>query len=177
MLYKACVVSCLAAANAFQAGAPLSMQQTRSVSASLAGLNMAASAPPHGGVLVDLFADDVAAAKASADLSIEMTDRQSCDVELLCNGGLSPLTGFLNEDAYSKVVEEMKLPDGNILGLPIVMDTNDESISVGQKILLTYKGTDSARINNPTLPQPALPASLPDRSPPLAGARARQWPS
>ena len=144
MLYKASFVAFLASAEAFQAGAPLSMQ-TRSISSSLQQLSMAAKQTPHGGKLVDLMVGDgdVAGLKQSADVTIEMTDRQSCDVELLCNGGLSPLTGFLNEDAYKAVVEDMKLPDGNILGLPIVMDTNDDSISVGQKILLTYKGTDS----------------------------------
>merc|ERR1719183_2926625 len=38
----------------------------------------------------------------------------------------------------------MKLPDGNILGLPIVMDTDDDAVAVGDKILLTYKGCDMA---------------------------------
>eukprot|EP00959_Pyramimonas_sp_CCMP1952_P000263 5016-Pyramimonas_sp.AAC.2 len=34
----------------------------------------------------------------------------------------------------------MALPDGTIFGLPIVMDTSDESIKVGDKLLLEYKG-------------------------------------
>merc|ERR1719331_3314692 len=72
-------------------------------------------------------------------MTIELTDRQSCDVELLCNGGLSPLTGFMNEDAYNSVVSDMALPDGLIFGLPIVMDTDDESITVGKKILMTFE--------------------------------------
>merc|ERR1719267_222521 len=105
---------------------------------------MAARQTPHGGTLIDLFAADAekAALAASADKTIEITERQSCDVELLCNGGLSPLTGFLNEDAYTSVVETMKLPDGNILGLPIVMDTDDDSIEIGQKLLLKFGGVD-----------------------------------
>merc|ERR1719159_942695 len=82
---------------------------------------MAAKQTPHGGKLIDLMVPDAEkdAVKASATKTIDITERQSCDIELLCNGGLSPLTGFLNEDAYNMVVEEMKLPSGDILGLPI----------------------------------------------------------
>jgi sulfate adenylyltransferase len=107
---------------------------------------MAARQTPHGGKLIDLFVPDAdkAAVIASADKTIDITERQSCDVQLLCNGGLSPLTGFLNEGEYDKVVETMKLSDGNILGLPIVMDTDDESIAVGQKLLLQFDGTPMA---------------------------------
>jgi len=145
MLYKSCVLAGLAAAHAFQAGAPMPLA-TQATSTSLQQLSMAAKQVPHGGTLVDLFAPaaDRAAIAASADLTIDITERQSCDVELLCNGGLSPLTGFLNEQAYDGVVNDMKLPDGNILGLPIVMDTNDDSIKPGMKLLLRYSGTDMA---------------------------------
>merc|ERR1719454_2424604 len=110
--------------TAFQMGAPLST----SAMARAAQPAMAARQVPHGGTLVDLFVPEAekAAVAKSATKTVDITERQSCDVQLLCNGGLSPLTGFLNEEAYTKVVETMKLPDGNILGLPIVMDTDDE---------------------------------------------------
>ena len=38
----------------------------------------------------------------------------------------------------------MRLPNNLIFGLPVVMDTNDDSIAEGSKLLLTYKGTDMA---------------------------------
>ena len=44
---------------------------------------------PHGGKLVNLFGDGLKA--ADCDTTLQMTERQSCDVELLCNGGFSPL--------------------------------------------------------------------------------------
>jgi len=128
---------------AFHAGQALAVSKaTRSAVSPL----MASSQVPHGGTLIDLFAPEaeLAALAASADKTIDITERQSCDVELLCNGGLSPLTGFLNEDAYNTVVESMRLPDGNIMGLPIVMDTDDESIKEGDKLLLKFQGTDMA---------------------------------
>uniref|UniRef100_A0A7S4I919 sulfate adenylyltransferase n=1 Tax=Prymnesium polylepis TaxID=72548 RepID=A0A7S4I919_9EUKA len=102
---------------------------------------MAARQVPHGGTLVDLFGE---ADAASADKTVELNDRQSCDTQLLCNGGFSPLTGFMNEDNYNSVVSDMKTTAGVMMGLPVVMDTFDESIEVGQKLLLTYKGTNMA---------------------------------
>merc|ERR1719253_327118 len=107
---------------------------------------MEAKQTPHGGKLIDLMvpAAEKDAVKATATKTIDITERQSCDIELLCNGGLSPLTGFLNEDAYTKVVEEMRLPSGEILGLPIVMDTDDEAVAVGDKLLLQFEGTPMA---------------------------------
>ena len=48
------------------------------------------------------MADDAAAAKVGADVTVELTDRQSCDVQLLCNGGFSPLTGFMSEEVRAR---------------------------------------------------------------------------
>jgi sulfate adenylyltransferase len=43
---------------------------------------------PHGGKLVNLMApkDKVAALKASCTKTLELSDRNACDVELLCVG-------------------------------------------------------------------------------------------
>merc|ERR1712127_772444 len=62
--------------------------------------------------------------------------RQLCDVELIMNGGFSPLTGFMDEATYKNVVDEVALPDGLIFGLPVVFDTNDEDLQPGDKVLL-----------------------------------------
>jgi len=129
------------ATTAFQAGQAMPMLQPQVASSAI---EMAAKQVPHGGKLINLFSDDKAAVAATATKTVDITERQSCDIELLCNGGLSPLTGFLNEEEYNGVVENMKLADGNILGLPIVMDTNDESVAVGDKLLLKFDGTPMA---------------------------------
>ena len=131
-------------ASAFLAGGALSSRPSAAVSR-VQPLAMVAKQTPHGGKLVDLFVEDKEGAKAAADITVELTDRQSCDVELLCNGGFSPLTGFMNEDEYNSVVEDMKLPSGLIFGLPVVMDTNDANVKVGSKLLLTYQVRASAR--------------------------------
>mmetsp|Transcript_14519 Transcript_14519/g.17599 ORF Transcript_14519/g.17599 Transcript_14519/m.17599 type:complete len:458 (-) Transcript_14519:208-1581(-) len=100
----------------------------------------------HGGKLVDLMAPEGehAALIASCNAEMEMSDRNACDVELLSVGGFSPLTGFLNEEDYDSVVENMRLKDGLLFGLPIVLDTDDENIVVGSKVLLKYQGKPQA---------------------------------
>lgn len=76
------------------------------------------------------------AAIASADIRIQATERQLCDVELLANGGFTPLTGFMDEATYNSVVDTMALPDGTLFGLPIVYDTDSEDLQPGMKALL-----------------------------------------
>ena len=38
----------------------------------------------------------------------QLSARQSCDTELIMNGGFSPLSGFMNPDAYDSVVKDMR---------------------------------------------------------------------
>jgi sulfate adenylyltransferase len=94
---------------------------------------------PHGGTLVDLIIKDEAekeAAMAKCDVEIQLTPRQLCDVELIMNGGFSPITGFMDEATYKNVVENMELPDGLIFGLPVVFDTDSEDLQPGMTALL-----------------------------------------
>jgi len=61
---------------------------------------------PHGGVLKDLIARDQ---PRRAELlgeseklpALVLTERQLCDLELILNGGFSPLEGFMNEQDYN----------------------------------------------------------------------------
>lgn len=106
----------------------------------LAATTMAADVKqkPHGGKLVDLMVEGAAAeaAIARATSEVELSDRQLCDVELIVNGGFSPLTGFMNEEEYKSVVETHRLPNGLLFGLPVVFDTDSETIQPGASILL-----------------------------------------
>lgn len=57
--------------------------------------------PPHGGVLKDLFARDAPrhdqlAAEAESLPAVVLTERHLCDLELIMNGGFSPLEGTFN---------------------------------------------------------------------------------
>ncbi|MCJ1366469.1 Sulfate adenylyltransferase [Acarospora aff. strigata] len=88
---------------------------------------------PHGGVLKDLLARDAPrhdelAAEAEGLPAIVLTERQLCDLELIMNGGFSPLEGFLNERDYNGVVKESRLADGNLFSMPINLDLSKEKI-------------------------------------------------
>ena len=86
--------------------------------------------PPHGGSLVDLIATEDRAnelKEQSKDWpSWDLTPRQLCDLELLANGGFSPLTGFLNQADYESVCSSMRLADGSLWTLPVVLDLPEE---------------------------------------------------
>jgi sulfate adenylyltransferase len=133
----AVALSLFAAASAFTA--PM-QQQHRAVGAaasfSATALEMAKQTP-HGGQLVNLMTDDVDAAIAKCTAEVQLTPRQLCDVELIMNGGFSPITGFMDEATYKNVVESMELPDSKLIfGLPVVFDTDSEDLQPGQTVLL-----------------------------------------
>ncbi len=98
---------------------------------------------PHGGTLVDLVVDEARAAELkdqSRDWpSWDLTPRQICDLELLMNGGFSPLTGFLTKSEYTSVCDSMALGDGTLWPMPITLDVSEtfaEGLAGGSSIAL-----------------------------------------
>ena len=59
-----------------------------------------------------------------------LTDRQMCDLELIMDGSFNPLTGFLNEDDYNSVIDEMRMADNTIWPIPINLDVDDKFIEL-----------------------------------------------
>jgi sulfate adenylyltransferase len=101
---------------------------------------------PHGGSLVDLMVPEERrqAVREAADRVVECSDRNACDVELLMVGGFSPLRGFMHHEDYEAVVSGHRTTSGLLFGLPIVFDSNDETIAIGDRLLLTYRGQELA---------------------------------
>ena len=69
----------------------------------------------------------------------DLSPRQVCDLELLMNGGFNPLKGFLGEQDYNSVVENMRLTDGTLWPIPVTLDVSEEfasSIGTGEDIIL-----------------------------------------
>jgi sulfate adenylyltransferase len=80
----------------------------------------------HGGKLVSLVVDPERAAElrlASRDWpSWDLTPRQLCDLELLLNGGFSPLRGFLSRADHEAVCAGARLADGTLWPIPVTLD-------------------------------------------------------
>ncbi len=85
---------------------------------------------PHGGSLkVGYLAPDAAAelaAQAGEFPEWSLSHRQLCDLELLLNGGFSPLEGFLTQADYESVRDDMRLADGTLWPIPITLDVTEE---------------------------------------------------
>jgi len=98
---------------------------------------------PHGGELVNLVASPDRSAELKAQSrewpSWDLTARQICDLELLLNGGFSPLRGFMTKADYEGVCKNMRLSSGVLWPMPITLDVKEEfakSVKPGSKIAL-----------------------------------------
>ena len=98
---------------------------------------------PHGGQLVNLLVDPDKAEALKMESqqypSLTLTQRQVCDLELLMNGAFSPLTGFMGRKDYESVVDSLRLVDGTLWPIPIVLDVPENfagKLQKGSKIAL-----------------------------------------
>ena len=84
---------------------------------------------PHGGELINLLLKPEYAAETKAESrdfpSWDLTPRQICDLEMLLNGGFSPLTGFMNKADYESVCSNMRLGSGVLWPMPITLDVTE----------------------------------------------------
>ncbi len=85
---------------------------------------------PHGGELVDLITSDQRQAELRRDSvdwpSWDLTPRQLFDLELILNGGFSPLRGFMERGDFQSVCDSMRLQDGTLWPIPITLDVTGE---------------------------------------------------
>ena len=71
-----------------------------------------------------------------------LSDRQLCDIEMILNGGFSPLDGFMNRKDYNSVCEKMRLENNLLWPIPITLDINDElvdTLEINEEIALRDK--------------------------------------
>jgi len=97
--------------------------------------------PPHGGRLNprEVHGDE-AAALADRAQSLPrrvLNSRELSDLELLANGGFSPLDGFMTREQYDASVEDMHLPGGLPWSIPVTLSvTRDEANALTGDIAL-----------------------------------------
>lgn len=92
---------------------------------------------PHGGRLVNRFQEGLKPDPRAS--SIQLTQQQQCDFEMIAIGAMSPLEGFMGEADYHSACDNMTLTDGTVWPMPITCAVDDgaaAAISVGQKVAL-----------------------------------------
>ncbi|MBN2739989.1 MAG: adenylyltransferase, partial [Rhodobacteraceae bacterium] len=101
------------------------------------------SQPPIHAPIPELYVSYESAQKLKVEAahlpSWDLTARQICDLELLMNGGFNPLKGFMSEEDYNGVVDNMRLSDGALWPIPINLDVSEkfaEGVEEGQDIAL-----------------------------------------
>ncbi|MGC5326306.1 sulfate adenylyltransferase [Brevibacillus sp. SYSU BS000544] len=97
---------------------------------------------PHGGQLVNRLLSTTALQQLTQELSnyrvLTVDAWTLSDIDCIAIGAFSPLTGFLNEDDYGSVVENMRLQNGLIWSIPITLAVNEtyQDVAIGEKIVL-----------------------------------------
>lgn len=70
-----------------------------------------------------------------------LTQTQCWDIELLLNGSFFPLDGFMVRQAYEAVCRRMRLADGSLWPIPVVLDVSEEfasSLTTGDRLALRH---------------------------------------
>src|SRR5690349_21937856 len=98
---------------------------------------------PHGGKLVNRVLEGAAAktavSEASGYKSITLSPREAFDLEMIAIGAFSPLTGFMGKADFERVCKEMRLANGTVWPIPVVLSPADDvshKINVGQRVAL-----------------------------------------
>lgn len=85
---------------------------------------------PHGGQLINRIATpeqrEEFLSKAEFLPRVQLDERTVSDLEMIAIGGFSPLTGFMNQADYNRVVAEMRLADGTPWSIPITLSVTEE---------------------------------------------------
>jgi len=87
---------------------------------------------PHGGKLINRIAPNYSDNKNINSLEkIKLSNNQRLDLELIAIGAYSPLQGFMLKSELESVLNTLRLPNGILWPIPIVLDISiDESIKI-----------------------------------------------
>ncbi|MFM7594400.1 MAG: adenylyl-sulfate kinase [Isosphaeraceae bacterium] len=96
---------------------------------------------PYGGSLKNLLVSESRAneikASAGGYASQTLDKKILCDLELLAQGGFSPLTTFMGKQDFERVQSDMRLADGTFWPLPVALPVDASvGVQVGQPLAL-----------------------------------------
>lgn len=102
---------------------------------------------PHGGQLVNrmLRGEMRQAVRERAENlpKLELNLLNLSDLELIASGAMSPLTGFMRQADYERVVNDMRLSSGLVWTIPVTLPVDSATaaaIQIDQEIALCEKG-------------------------------------
>lgn len=85
-------------------------------------------------------------------LKIQIKDDIVQDVQNIVDGVYAPLTGFLYQNDFQSVLDKMRLSDGQVWGMPIVLDIGEQvaqNITNGEDVVLEdEQGVEVAILKN-----------------------------
>jgi sulfate adenylyltransferase len=96
---------------------------------------------PHGGTLVGTLASEPRIAELKREATglarVDLTPKQSCDLEMITIGAFSPLTGFMGAADFESVCRHTRLAGGHVWPIPILLAVpHDKAPSVGHRVAL-----------------------------------------
>lgn len=98
---------------------------------------------PYGGELKSLLASSERSAAIKQEAmtlpSLDLSWKQICELELLLNGALSPLAGYMNRAEMHGVLSSLKLPNGSFWPRPVMLVVSEKAaqkLAAGQTVAL-----------------------------------------
>jgi sulfate adenylyltransferase len=101
---------------------------------------------PHGGTLINRElhgeAREEALLRAQHLPKVVLSDLNLADLEMIANGALSPLTGYMGKADYESVVHHMRLTNGLAWAIPVTLAvTSDvaDTLTIGREVALVER--------------------------------------
>ncbi|MFC4559824.1 sulfate adenylyltransferase [Virgibacillus kekensis] len=96
---------------------------------------------PHGGILINKV--DTNYKTDHGFQEVELDSMALSDLELIATGAYSPLTGFMNREDYSSVVQSIRLKNGLPWSIPITLPVDEkkaDTLAIGDTVNLARDG-------------------------------------
>ena len=96
---------------------------------------------------------------------LELTRTQYLELEKLGQGAFHPVTGFMTEDEFRSVRAAMRLPDGQVFPLPIVLQTTPETaarIKGVSRVTLLFDGVEVGELSPVSIYRPDMAGAARD---------------
>ena len=101
---------------------------------------------PHGGKLINRILQgndrEVVLERAKSLIQVPLTAENIADLEMIATGAYSPLTGFMGQADYARVVKEMRLVNELVWPIPIVLPISEMLAGIiqeGTEVALVWK--------------------------------------